>query len=132
MWIAAKRNLSPADFKIISGRIYNRRKKRAGRPENNCADSAQLNTKDEVADELGVSPRAIARIYNRRKKQAAGRADRKFGGVNLAPPKTKDEVAAELGVSPRAIARNGNRAESVLDKGSTEGPGVIKWPNWPH
>ena len=56
------RNLSPDDFKIVSGRIYNRRKKQG---ERNDLTSRQvddkLSTSDVIANELGTSARTIER-----------------------------------------------------------------------
>ena len=61
-----RRNLTPADFKIVSGRIYNGRKKQSGgdRRSESAKSSAQvghLKTSEEVAAELGVSRNTIKR-----------------------------------------------------------------------
>jgi hypothetical protein len=62
-----KRNLSPDDFKIISGRIYNHRKKAHGN-EGGASDRTKLSPQIEdlktstiVASELGVSKATIER-----------------------------------------------------------------------
>jgi hypothetical protein len=62
---AGKRNLGPISFRIVSGRIYNRRKKAAGGREGRTFSEGQIgtpkDTADEVAAELGTSPRTIKR-----------------------------------------------------------------------
>ena len=63
-----RRNLSPDDFRIVSGRIYNRRKKNHGN-EGGAVDRSKglsrqvddLKTSAIVAEELGTSPRTIER-----------------------------------------------------------------------
>jgi ParB family chromosome partitioning protein len=58
-----KRNLSPDDFRIISGRIYNRRKKNFGgdRKSESSPQIEDLKTSAIVASELGVSKATIER-----------------------------------------------------------------------
>lgn len=58
-----KRNLSPDDFRIISGRIYNRRKKALGgqTPKGVPQIEAPVPTSAIVASELGVSKATIER-----------------------------------------------------------------------
>ena len=64
----SRRNLSPDDFKIVSGRIYNRRKKNHGN-EGGDLDRTKLSaqsghlkkTCDQVANEIGVSKNTIRR-----------------------------------------------------------------------
>jgi phage N-6-adenine-methyltransferase len=62
-----KRNLSPDDFRIISGRIYNRRKKAVGEHKGNQHTKLELPQIDAVptsaivASELGVSKATIER-----------------------------------------------------------------------
>ncbi len=57
-----RRNLSPEDFRIISGRIYNRRKRQQGGDRKSKGQFGPLkDTADEVADELGTSPKTIER-----------------------------------------------------------------------
>ncbi|GAB5513735.1 MAG: hypothetical protein Rhob2KO_14600 [Rhodopirellula baltica] len=68
---AGKRNLSPASFRIVSGRIYNRRKKQHGGDRKSKCQVGTLDgsedapvaedTAAEVAQELGVSERTIHR-----------------------------------------------------------------------
>lgn len=66
---AGKRNLGPISFRIVSGRICNRRKKSRGAPVGNenrskqkCqVDTFETDTTSEVAAELGTSPRTIKR-----------------------------------------------------------------------
>ncbi|MEP0343360.1 hypothetical protein [Rhodopirellula bahusiensis] len=62
---AGKRNLGPISFRIVSGRIYNRRKKKHG-GERRSKDQidplkAETNTAAEVASELGVGEATIKR-----------------------------------------------------------------------
>jgi ParB family chromosome partitioning protein len=65
---AARRNLHPDDFKIVTGRIYNRRKKVQGsnnqhvqcRGEKDQVDPFH-STADEVAAELGISAPTVKR-----------------------------------------------------------------------
>ncbi|WP_430453673.1 hypothetical protein [Rhodopirellula europaea] len=68
---AGKRNLGPISFRIVSGRIYNRRKKKHGGDRKSKCQVGTLNeaskaepvedTALEVAEELGVSKRTIHR-----------------------------------------------------------------------
>ena len=58
------RNLTPADYKIISERIYNRRKKAAsGRADRDFSGGqvGPAKTADAVAEELGESRETIKR-----------------------------------------------------------------------
>ena len=61
----SQRNLSPADFKLISGRIYNRKKAKTPAKTPNRQFDGTGKTADEVASDLGVSPRTIERNGDR-------------------------------------------------------------------
>ena len=61
----SQRNLSPADFKLISGRIYNRKKAKTPVKTPNRQFDGTGKTADEVASDLGVSPRTIERNGDR-------------------------------------------------------------------
>jgi phage N-6-adenine-methyltransferase len=59
-----RRNLSSDDFRIVSGRIYNRRKKAVGSVNQHTAGGQfgpQQKTAEIVAEELGTSPRVLKR-----------------------------------------------------------------------
>lgn len=61
----ARRNLSPADYKIISGRMYNRRKQQQGGDRKSKAQVELLNAADAIAEELGTSRETIKRNAQR-------------------------------------------------------------------
>jgi ParB family chromosome partitioning protein len=63
----SRRNVHPDEFKIISGRIYNRRKKAHGgdRKSSGQVDHLTERTADEVATELGTNERTIRRNAKR-------------------------------------------------------------------
>ncbi len=57
---ASRRNLHPDDFKIVTGRIYNRRKKTVGKKV--LLDQVEpISTAQEVAVELGISAPTVKR-----------------------------------------------------------------------
>ncbi len=56
-----RRNLSPEDFRIISGRIYNRRKRQHGGDRKSNPQNEVLKTAETIAAELGVSRASIER-----------------------------------------------------------------------
>lgn len=59
---AARRNCTPEQYRIITGRIYNRRKKAHGGERQSTDQIDQLkDTSDEVAEEVGVSRGTIVR-----------------------------------------------------------------------
>jgi len=69
-----KRNLKPGDFKIIAGRMYDRRKKSEGASKGNKNATKQLaqvepvvfdSTAEDIANELGVSRESIKRHVKR-------------------------------------------------------------------
>lgn len=59
---AGRRNCTPEDYKILTGRIYNRRKKREGRP-NKLPQIEEVSgpTSDEVGKEFGLSGATVER-----------------------------------------------------------------------
>ncbi len=65
----ARRNLSPGDFKIVSGRIYNRRKQAHGKVSGQIDHSTNSSgkTAETVAKELGASEKSIRRNGERAK-----------------------------------------------------------------
>lgn len=62
---AARRNITPDDYKILTGRIYNRRKKAHGRPAGSSEEKrgqlGPLKTAESVASEFNTSPKTIKR-----------------------------------------------------------------------
>lgn len=62
---AGRRNCSPEDYKILTGRIYNRRRKRHGGQREASGQNDHLKTSQEVGDEFGLSERAVRRNAKR-------------------------------------------------------------------
>jgi hypothetical protein len=63
-----RRNLSPDDYKLLVGMLYNQRKKAAPNPDGKNQHSevkgqngTQQSTAEQVAEETGVSPRTVKR-----------------------------------------------------------------------
>ena len=58
-----RRNLSEDDMRIVSGRLYNRLKKKHGGKRGEVSDSK--NTAEALSEEIGISPRQIRRNASR-------------------------------------------------------------------
>jgi hypothetical protein len=57
-----RRNLSPDDYKLLVGMLYNQRKKNVGKPAGTILDQIDpLSTAEVVAAETGVSPATVKR-----------------------------------------------------------------------
>lgn len=103
---AARRNLHPDDFKIVTGRIYNRRKKQHGGDRKSSHQIDDLKTAEAVAEELGVSKATIERNGQRAElydlvslvdEEAAEAAKVIPQAIVVQARKEKDpEVAAEI------------------------------------
>lgn len=91
-----RRNLSPDDFKLLVGQLYNQRKKSVTNPEGiggksgkivegkNCT---QQTTAEQVAEETGVSPRTV---------KSAGKLAAKVEEIKQAEPELpREEVIAK-------------------------------------
>lgn len=110
-WQLGQRNLSPDDFKITSGRIYNRRKKRAGAQEGNANASKQLDQIDpvvstaaEVAEELGTSEPTIKRNGQRAEVYDSILATGDAEGAQAAKEAPQKDIAAVKDKPPEQAA----------------------------
>ena len=84
-----RRNLSPDDFKLLVGQLYNQRKKAVGAPKGNENAGKQKgkictfeNTAEQVAEETGVSPRTV---------KSAGKLAAKVEEIKQAEPELPRE-----------------------------------------
>lgn len=123
---AARRNCTPEQYKIISGRIYNRRKKAAGAPVGN-SNAKQLDQVDpvvsdstaaEVASELGISPGTVKRngqraeVHDALLEQGdieAAEAARKAPQSVIGEAKKSPEQAAEILKKPHVAQNSGEQ-----------------------
>lgn len=106
-WQLGQRNLSPEDFKITSGRIYNRRKKRSGErgaeklPQDEGAFSS---TADEVASELNVGRATIERNGQRAEVYDSILATGDTEGAQAAKEASQKDIAAVKDKPPEQAA----------------------------
>jgi hypothetical protein len=82
-----RRNLSPKDFKLLVGMLYNQRKKGAhdggkGKSRSGGKNCTHSTTADQVAAETGVSPRTV---------KSAGNLAAKVQELQVAEPETPRE-----------------------------------------
>jgi len=100
-----RRNLSPEDFRIISGRIYNRRKKAANdggkgtlkQSQTVAQIEPQLSTSETVAAELGVSRASIERNAQRARVHDALLDAGDTEAAEIAKGATQADIAAVKG-----------------------------------
>lgn len=104
--LASRRNCTPEQCKIITGRIYNRRKKANGER----GPSKKLGQVDPASAGDRLKCPSCNQSY--------------FGTDHICgPDSTAETVAEELGVSPKTVKRNGQRADvhdAMLEAGDTE------------
>ena len=83
-----RRNLSPADYKLLVGQLYNQRKTTQGGDKKSKGKTCTLiNTAEQIASETGVSPRTV---------KSAGKLAAKVEEIEAAQPEApRAEVITE-------------------------------------
>ena len=105
-----RRNLSPKDFKILAGQLYNQRKKSVGKPAGTLLDQIDpISTAEAVAAETGLSPATVKR---------AGKLAAMVEELQVSEPETPREdiiaKAEEIIAKPKAIPEPPKRSLDEL------------------
>ena len=107
-----RRNLSPDDYKLLVGMLYNQRKKAVGgtganqhtQKGKNCTSAS---TAEQVAEETGVSPRTV---------KSAGKLATAVEAIQAAEPELPREEVIEKAKKPAAKPKPKLSLEKLLPK----------------
>lgn len=111
-----RRNLSPKDFTLLVGQLYNQRKKAVGAPKGNenaekqrCQNGTVVleRTAEQVAAETGVSPRTVIR---------AGKLATAVEAIQAAEPELPREEVIAKATKPVAKPKPKLSLEKLLPK----------------
>lgn len=126
-WQLGQRNLSPDDFRIISGRLYNRRKKRHGGDRKSSGQIGHLitdKTRAEVAAELGVGERTIERNGQRAEVYDSILANGDTEAAEIARQAPQKDIAAVKDKPPEIAAAELKARQAVHVSQNT---GMPEW-----
>jgi hypothetical protein len=103
-----RRNLSPKDFKLLVGMLYNQRKKNVGKPAGTILDQFDpVSTAEAVAAETGVSPATVKR---------AGKLATAVEAIQAADPELSREEVIANATKPVAKPKPKLSLEETLSK----------------
>jgi len=109
-----RRNLSPDDYKLLVGMLYNQRKKVSPNPDGKNQHSevkgkscTQPTTAEQVAEETGVSPRTV---------KSAGKLATAVEAIQAAEPELPREEVIEKAKKPAAKPKPKLSLEEILSK----------------
>jgi len=109
-----RRNLSPDDYKLLVGMLYNQRKKVSPNPDGKNQHSevkgkscTQPTTAEQVAEETGVSPRTV---------KSAGKLATAVEAIQAAEPELPREEVIEKAKKPAAKPKPKLSLEKLLPK----------------
>jgi hypothetical protein len=109
-----RRNLSPKDYKLLVGMLYNQRKKNVGAPKGNenagkqkGKSCTQPTTAEQVAEETGVSPRTV---------KSAGKLATAVEAIQAAEPELPREEVIAKASKPVAKPKPKLSLEKLLPK----------------